>query len=60
MGYEKVTLKTFKDRLKAGRYKDASGAKKALGKAQEITPEDKIKARKMADKHFSTQVTAEA
>ena len=53
-----VTLKVFKSRLNEGKYKNAGGAKKAIGKAQNITDEEKIKARKLVDKHFSAQTAA--
>lgn len=50
--YTKFTLATFKARLTGGIYANIVGANRAIGKTQELSDEDKSKARVMAAKHF--------
>lgn len=56
MSYEKVTLSVYKKRLKEGYYSNATGAKRALGRVQEMTDSDKKAAVNAANKHFNISV----
>lgn len=51
MNYEKLTLDKFADKLKAGDYKNLTGARRAIGKA-DWKEADKEKARSLAEKTF--------
>jgi len=48
----KLTTDSFKTNLKEGKYSSAGGARKALGKAQEISKADKASLASSIDKHF--------
>lgn len=52
MAHETVTLDVFKKKVKAGAYDNATAAKRALGRAAEMSDGDKDAARTFADKHF--------
>lgn len=54
--YTKFTLATFKTRLTGGAYANLTGANRAIGKTQELSEEDKGKARALAAKHFGAAV----
>jgi hypothetical protein len=56
--YQKFTLSTIKENLKAGKYKDATGANRAIGKTQELSAADKEKAKALVAKHFGVDVKA--
>lgn len=56
--YTKFTLATFKTRLTGGAYANLTGANRAIGKTQELSEEDKGKARALAAKHFGAAVPA--
>jgi hypothetical protein len=56
--YTKFTLATFKARLTGGSYANLTGANRAIGKTQELSEEDKGKARTMAAKHFGVAAPA--
>lgn len=47
-----MTLSSFKKNLKAGRYANATSAKRALGRAKDMTEDDKAAARRAAERHF--------
>lgn len=51
MAFEKTTLEVFKRRLKAGEYADATGARRAVGKAKEMSDAEKKKATAAIDAH---------
>jgi negative regulator of replication initiation len=51
--YTKLTLKSFKEKLGAGGYASLVGAKRAIGKTQDLAEKDKNKARKLAEEHFA-------
>lgn len=53
--YQKVTLESFKKSLKAGKYENATAAKRALGRVQLMSSADKDAARAAANKHFGVQ-----
>jgi len=59
MAYTKMTLDGFKQKLKAGEYKDATGARRGAGKA-ELTEDEKAQARKAIDKHFGVESAPQA
>lgn len=50
--YAKITLASFKQRLKNNEYKSITGARRAIGRMSEWTEDDKNSARRAADKHF--------
>ena len=50
--YQKFTLKTIQTNLKSGKYADATGANRAIGKTQELSAADKEKAKALVAKHF--------
>jgi hypothetical protein len=50
--YAKLTVDTFNHRLKEGGYKSLAGARRALGKAEDLSEADKQKCRGAADRHF--------
>lgn len=52
MTYVKVTLDAFKKKLKGGVYANATAAKRALGRVQEMTEEEKSAARSATEKFF--------
>jgi len=56
--YDKLSLDSFKTALKAGKYKDATGARRAVGKASTLTDQDKNDARGVIDKHFGSSKAA--
>lgn len=51
MAFEKTTLKVFKRRLEAGEYANATGARRAVGKTQEMSDAEKKKAYAAIDAH---------
>lgn len=51
MGFQKTDLKEFKRKLTAGEYKDATGARRGVGKASEMSEADKKAATKAIDAH---------
>lgn len=58
MAHESVTLDVFKKKVKDGKYENATAAKRALGRAAEMTSADKDAARAFADKHFGVEKPA--
>lgn len=56
--YQKFTLQTIREKLKNGDYKNLVGANRAIGKTQELSDEDKAKAKALAAKHFGVDVPA--
>ena len=58
MAHETVTLDVFKKKVKAGAYDNATAAKRALGRAAEMSDGDKDAARAFADKHFGVEKPA--
>ena len=50
--YQKFTLQTIREKLKNGDYASLVGANRAIGKTQELSDADKVKAKAMAAKHF--------
>jgi hypothetical protein len=52
--YKKLTLDVFTKKLGDGDYKEASGARRAVGKAQDLSNKEKDQARALIDKHFSS------
>lgn len=58
MAHETVTLDVFKKKVKAGAYDNATAAKRALGRAAEMSDGDKDAARTFADKHFGVEKPA--
>ncbi len=54
MSYDKLTLASFKEALKAKKYDTATGARRAVGKAQTLSEDDKNSARKAIDAFFGT------
>ena len=56
--YEKTTPAVWKKNLKDGKYADATAAKRALGRVQGWTKEDKESAVKAANKHFGVEAKA--
>ena len=51
--YTKMTLQSFLERLKEGKYQGIAGARRAVGKS-ELDDEEKKKANKAIDRHFSS------
>jgi hypothetical protein len=56
--YAKLTLKAFKERLDAGEYKQAAGARRAVGKVTGWSSSDRNKARELVDGHFGEETKA--
>jgi len=56
MSYEKVTLSIYKKRLKDNYYSNVTGAKRALGRVQEMSDADKKAAVNAAHKHFNVEL----
>jgi hypothetical protein len=54
--YQKFTLGTFKKKLANGDYENATGANRAIGKTQELSEGDKVKAKSLVAAHFGTEV----
>lgn len=52
MSYDKLSLASFKEALKANKYVNATGARRAVGKATTLSDADKEKARAAIDEHF--------
>ncbi len=52
MSYDKLSLDSFKKDLKENKYVNATGARRAVGKASTLTDADKDKARGLIDTHF--------
>ncbi len=50
--YEKLTLDRFKLSLKEGKYKNLTGARRAVGKVKSWTPKEREGAYELANKHF--------
>ena len=50
--YEKLTLDRFALNLKEGKYKNLTGARRAIGKTTSWTAKEKEKAQELAAKHF--------
>lgn len=50
--YEKLTVASFTSKLQSGDYASLAGARRAIGKAQDMSTNDKNKAREAADKYF--------
>lgn len=59
MAYTKMTVADFKQRLKNGDYKDATGARRGAGKA-DLTSDEKDQCRRAIDKHFGVDSSAAA
>jgi hypothetical protein len=55
--YQKFTLQTIRDNLKSGKYANATGANRAIGKTQELSSTDKEKAKALVAKHFGVEVS---
>jgi len=53
--YKKFTLSTFKQKLVDGDYENATGANRAIGKTQELSDAEKVKAKTMVAAHFGTE-----
>lgn len=61
MAYDKLSLASFKEALKEGdKYKSATGARRAVGKATTLSASDKDAARKLIDAHFGEDSSAKA
>jgi hypothetical protein len=58
--YAKLTVDTFNHRLKEGGYKSLAGARRALGKAEDLSEADKQKCRGAADRHFGVPANGAA
>lgn len=58
MSYDKLSLASFTAALKEGKYESATGARRAVGKAQTLSEGDKDKARKAIDAHFGSAPAA--
>lgn len=56
--YKKFTLDTIKQKLKNGDYEAPVGAMRAIGKTQELSEDEKEKARAMVRKHFGVEAPA--
>ncbi len=54
--YEKLTVASFTTKLQNGDYASLAGARRAIGKAQDMSTNDKNKAREAADKYFTGAV----
>ncbi len=55
-----LDFETFKKSLKDGKYESLAGARRAVGKAQAFTAEQKESAKKLVDKHFDAAPQAAA
>lgn len=60
MSYDKLSLASFKEALKANKYANATGARRAVGKATTLSDADKDKARAAIDAHFGSAPAAPA
>ena len=60
MSYDKLSLASFKEALKANKYVNATGARRAVGKASTLSDADKDKARAAIDAHFGAAPAAPA
>jgi len=58
--YEKMTLPSFLQNLRAKKYKNATGARRAVGKSQDLSNADKDKARAEIDKFFGVAAPKKA
>jgi hypothetical protein len=58
--YKKFSLQTIKEKLKNGEYASLVGANRAIGKTQELSEDDKVKARAIAAKFFGAEVPKKA
>lgn len=58
--YQKFTPQTIKDNLKSGKYANATGANRAIGKTQELSEADKEKAKALVAKHFGVEPAKKA
>lgn len=56
--YQKFTLQTIKDNLASGKYKNLTGANRAIGKTQDLSNAEKEKAKALAAKHFGVDPEA--
>lgn len=56
--YEKLSLKSFKKSLEAGKYGSAGGARRAVTKADDLVEAEKNQARKIIDQHFGVAPAA--
>lgn len=56
--YEKATLDSFKVNLKEGKYKDLTGARRAIGKMAAFSAKEKEQAQEIAAKHFGSAAPA--
>lgn len=54
MSYDKLSLASFKEALKSNKYVNATGARRAVGKATTLSDADKEKARAAIDAHFGS------
>ena len=54
MAYDKLSLASFKESLKSKKYETATGARRAVGKAQTLSDAEKDQARKAIDAHFGS------
>jgi hypothetical protein len=52
MAYERMTLSSFHENLKAGKYETATGARRAVGKANDWSAHDKVVAAGLINTHF--------
>lgn len=57
--YSKLDLKSFKERLGAAHYKNATGARRGVGKS-EMSDDEKSKAYKVIDTHFNVEAAPKA
>jgi len=53
--YKMFTKKLFLDKLKAGGYKNASGANRAIGKTGNLSTADKMQLKEAVQLHFSNK-----
>lgn len=58
MEYNKLTVANFKERLKADNYKNATGARRAIGKMSTWSDAEKASAHKLVNKHFGDDAPA--
>lgn len=58
MSYVKGSFDTFKSSLREGKYANATGARRAVGKLAGLSAEEKEKARKLIDHHFGESSSA--
>ena len=52
MSYDKLSLASFQEALKSGKYETATAAKRGVGRAQTLSDKDKEKARALIEAHF--------